>query len=204
MSISAFEDERFRELLQREFLPYGRLTTEQIGQLARHYRLMCQWNKRLNLTRIESLEDAVKLHYCESLFAGLQLPSGALRIADVGSGPGFPGFPIAVVRPESQVTLIESNRRKCVFLREASRGAKNIRVLELRAERVTERFDWVVSRAIAPSKVLELGLASRMGLLVGQDDAAGAERVVPLPWGKGRTLGLFHVKHGRIAPTWAE
>ena len=110
----------FRELLAREFAPYGSLTPEQIDLLEAHYNLLVQWNARLNLTRIDSVEEAVRLHYCESLFVGTRLPAGPLRIVDVGSGAGFPGIPIAILRPECTVTLVESHQRKGVFLREAT------------------------------------------------------------------------------------
>src|SRR5678815_5908684 len=88
----------FRELLARKFAPYGVLAVEQIDQLEAHYKLLVLWNARLNLTRIESVEEAVRLHYCESLFVGTRLPAGPLRIVDVGSGAGFPGIPIAILR----------------------------------------------------------------------------------------------------------
>ena len=83
----------FSELLASEFAPYGSLTVEQIDALEAHYNLLVQWNARLNLTRIESVEDAVRLHYCESLFVGTKLPVGPLRIVDVGSGAGLPRNP---------------------------------------------------------------------------------------------------------------
>jgi 16S rRNA G527 N7-methylase RsmG len=54
----------FRELLEREFGPYGALTVKQIDQLEAHYRLLARWNARLNLTTINSVEEAVRLHYC--------------------------------------------------------------------------------------------------------------------------------------------
>src|SRR5579862_6905635 len=102
----------FQELLVREFAPYGSLTVEQIDALETHYELLTHWNARLNLTRIESVEDAVQLHYCESLYVGTRLPAGPLRIADIGSGAGLPGLPIAILRPECTVTLVESHQRK--------------------------------------------------------------------------------------------
>src|SRR5262249_25647948 len=147
------------------------------GQLESHFNLLTAWNQRLNLTRIESLEDAVKLHYCESLFLGYWLPPGALHIADVGSGAGFPGIPIAILRPECSVTLVESHQRKSVFLAEASRGLPNVRVLLSRAEEIHESFDWVVSRAVDPKSVLNLNQAPRAALL-------SNEGQTPIPWGR--------------------
>src|SRR5580693_8645036 len=108
-----------------------------------------RWNQTVNLTAIRMREEAIERHYCESLFLGARLPAGALRIADVGSGAGFPGFPVAILRPECSVTLIESHQRKAVFLREASRAVPNVRVLAKRAEDVEETFDWVISRAVS-------------------------------------------------------
>ena len=80
---------------------------------------------------------------------GSRLPAGVLRIADVGSGAGFPGFPVAVLRPDCSVTLIESHQRKAVYLKEASRKLPNVRVLSKLAEDVAdigEEYDWVISR----------------------------------------------------------
>src|SRR5580693_9684977 len=129
------------------------------------------WNRRLNLTRIEDLEDAVRLHYCESLFLGKFLPAGALRIADVGSGAGFPGFPVAVLRPECTVDLVESHQRKAVFLREARAELGNIRVIGARAETLGQgSYDWVVSRAVRPSEVLALNLAPQAAVLMSGSD----------------------------------
>jgi len=180
----------FQELLAREFDVHGALTSDQLAKLDSHYQLLLQWNAKLNLTRITSLEDAVRLHYCESLFAGLQLPQGETRIADVGSGAGFPGIPIAILRPEYSVTLIESHQRKAVFLREAGRELPNIRVLAARAEDVAERFDWVVSRAVDPKYVLKLRLAPQVAFL--GNDPEGSRK---LPWGRDRYLKVFHVEH---------
>src|ERR1700719_4481295 len=98
----------FRELLEREFRPYGSLTAKQIDQLEAHHNLLVRWNTRLNLTTISSVEEAVRLHYCESLFVGTRLPAGPLRVIDVGSGAGFPGIPIAILRPECTLTLVDS------------------------------------------------------------------------------------------------
>jgi len=184
----------FRELLVREFAPYGSLTVGQIDALEAHYKLLIQWNARLNLTRIESVGDAVRLHYCESLFVGTRLPAGPLRIVDVGSGAGFPGIPIAILRPECSITLIESHQRKGVFLREAGRNLENVKVVTDRAENLKSGFDWLVSRAVSPRALLKLKLANNLALLVGSEEFPGCELREPIPWGPGRYL-VFHVKH---------
>ncbi len=184
----------FGELLAREFAPYGSLTVRQIDLLEAHYNLLALWNTRLNLTRIVSVEDAVRLHYCESLFVGASLPAGPLRIIDAGSGAGFPGIPIAILRPECTITLVESHQRKGVFLREASRNLQNVSVVTDRAENLEPGYDWLVSRAVSPNDVIKLNLANNLALLVGKEALPGFERRDPIPWGAGRFL-TFHVKH---------
>jgi 16S rRNA (guanine527-N7)-methyltransferase len=181
----------FRELLRR----CASVNDVQAAQLEAHYELMCRWNRVLNLTRVEGLEEAIERHYCESLFLASAIPAvPGLRIADVGSGAGFPGYPVAVVRPECSVTLIESHRRKAVFLREASRSHPNVHVVVARAEDVHEEFDWLVSRAVSYGDLT--GIVGRHGrriaLLSGSEAppaAWGLEwEVTPLPWGKHRYL----------------
>lgn len=183
----------FRELLAREFAPYGALSLEQLGQLESHYELLLRWNAKLNLTRIDSIKDATRLHYCESMFLGQRLPAGPLRIVDIGSGAGFPGIPIAILRPECGITLVESHKRKGVFLSEAVRNLANVKVVTDRAENIEDEFDWLISRAVSPSDVLKLKLANNLAMLVGADDAAAFQNSELLPWGEKRHV-VFHVK----------
>lgn len=184
----------FRELVAREFAPYGTLSPGQLDQLESHYELLLHWNARLNLTRVGSVDEAARLHYCESLFLGQRLPAGPLRIVDVGSGPGFPGIPIAILRPECSVTLVESHQRKAVFLNEAIRYLPNVEVVTDRAENLKVEFDWMVSRAVSPTEVLKFKLANNLAMLVGAKEAAALGNSQLLPWGENRHL-VFHVKH---------
>jgi 16S rRNA (guanine(527)-N(7))-methyltransferase RsmG len=183
----------FRQLLSAEFQAYARLSDSQLEKLAAHYETLTRWNERLNLTRIRDLTDSIRFHYCESLFMARSLPPGAHRIVDIGSGGGFPGIPVAIFRPDCEVTLVESHQRKAVFLREAARGLPNVRVISGRAEEVQERFDWLISRAVAPADILQLSLAENAALLIGEEDASKLlGDFVPLPWGSNRVL--FHVE----------
>jgi len=193
--VSVSEEEVFSDLLVRHFSPIGPLTAAQIRELYSHYGLLRRWNRVLNLTAIKKLEDVVLRHYCESLFLGAHLPSGVLSVVDVGSGAGFPGFPVAVLRPEARVTLVESHQRKAVFLKEATRGRPNVQVAARRAESLSEPFDWVVTRAVRWDQVARIA-TSRIGLLLGWDDAKQAALAagfrwnppIPLPWGRQRVL----------------
>ena len=170
----------FKSLLAFEFSPYGVVTPQQLTLLEEHYNLLLRWNLKINLTRITSLQDAVRYHYCESLYLATRLPQGPLRIVDIGSGAGFPGIPVAVYRPECSVDLVESHQRKAVFLREAVRGFTNVRVFARRAEEITDSYEWTISRAVRPDDVLKLNLARHVAVLGVEGEA--------LPWGEKRAL----------------
>jgi 16S rRNA (guanine(527)-N(7))-methyltransferase RsmG len=187
----------FRDLLLRRVSAFCQLTAVQLAQLEQHYELMLRWNKTINLTRIVDEEQAVDRHYAESLFVGSNLPSGALRIADVGSGAGFPGIPIAILRPECSILLIESHLRKAVFLKEASRELGNVRVASKRAEDIQDTFDWVVSRAVSWDDVKKVGfrLAPQVALL-GTEAPNPHRLTIPIPWSPSSNIVMFHVKPG--------
>lgn len=173
------------------------LSAEQEKALEAHLEMLLRWNQKLNLTSIRKREEAIQRHYCESLFLGTHLPAGRLSIADVGSGAGFPGFPVAVLRPDCQVTLIESHQRKAVFLRESARTQPNVRVLAKRAEEVDEQFDRVISRAVSYGDLAPYlqKLAPAADLLTGAEEPPTEigfvwRSPVPLPWGTQRYLRI--------------
>lgn len=185
----------FAQRLHLHLDPYLALTSRQIDPLFDHFELLRRWNVRINLTSIRSPEEIVLRHYCESLYFASVLPE-MHSCADIGSGAGFPGVPLAVVRPECRVALIESHQRKAVFLRESTRELKNVLVLGERAEDVGERFEWIVSRAVALEDVMKLipKLASRVALLAGSAELEGTNtspwitwaEPTRLPWGERR------------------
>jgi len=187
----------FADLLRSKLAGVCELFEPQIERLALHYELLTRWNRVLNLTSVRTLEEAVERHYCESVFAACHLPEGAASVADVGSGAGFPGIPIAIMRQDCSVVLMESHQRKAAFLKEASRDLPNVRVVARRAQDVAERFDWVVSRAVRYSDIV--GDLKKLGqnaeLLTGEvraEDLAGFEWQDPirLPWGERRLLWI--------------
>lgn len=195
------EEREFSQLLVHHFSPVRPLSPLEISLLFHHYELLTRWNRVLNLTSIRRLEDTVVRHYCESLFVAVHLPPESVSVLDVGSGGGFPGVPMAVIRPDCRFTLAESHQRKAVFLREATRGYAAVRVEALRAESLGGSFDWVVARAVQWEQVLALAHQC-LALLLGQDDADRVrcvpgfqwEQPIPLPWGRRRVL----VRGGRL------
>jgi len=185
----------FEDLLRAKLSGICDLSEAQAGRMRQHYELLSRWNRVLNLTRVHDLEEAVERHYCESVFAACHLPSDAGSIVDIGSGAGFPGIPIAVMRPQSPVVLVESHQRKAAFLKEATRDLLNVRVLGQRVEDVAEYFDWAVSRAVSFADIASTvkKLADRVELLIGEvqpSDLPGFVWRPPirLPWGQRRVL----------------
>lgn len=170
----------------REHLPCITLSTHQVNALYAHYELLTRWNAKINLTSIRSPEQIIVRHYCESLFFGTHVPDApaGTTIADIGSGAGFPGVPMSVLRPDWKVTLVESHQRKAVFLRESTRVLPNVSVIAERAQHVNQHFDWLVARAVTPEEILALTpkLAPRVGLLIGAADFEKVQRHVGFVW----------------------
>jgi 16S rRNA (guanine527-N7)-methyltransferase len=160
----------------------------------------------LNLSAIRDFHAVVVRHYCESLFLAANLPSGQLSVVDVGSGAGFPGIPVAVLRPDCRVCLVESHKRKAVFLGEATRHFPNVQVAAKRAEDLEDRFDWLVSRAVSwrDLQAVARRVASHVTLLLAAADAQNLlkenglfrKEPIPLPWAKQKVLLLGDVSRG--------
>lgn len=123
----------------------------QIQQLLAYLRLLDKWNRVFNLTAIRRLEDMVSLHLLDSLAIRPVLPGG--RLADIGSGAGLPGIPIAVTEPQRPVVLVEAAAKKARFLRQAASelGLANLAVKQCRVESYhpPQPFATVISRAFA-------------------------------------------------------
>ena len=112
---------------------------------------LVDWNGRFNLTSITAPEDMLRKHLLDSIAVLPYL--GGTRIADVGTGAGFPGLPLAICAPDRQFTLIESIVKKCRFVEHAAAtlGLGNVTVVNARAEawKPAARFDAVIARALA-------------------------------------------------------
>ena len=163
------------------------ISEEQCSALREHFEVLLRWNRRMNLTSIRDPLEVIERHYCESVFLGMHLPEAEITVVDVGSGAGFPGIGVAVMRPLARVTLVESNQKKVAFLKESTRKVANIRVLGRRAEDLRERFDWLISRAVAWEGLPMLG--DHVALLASEPAPEFPWREnVRLPWGDRRIL----------------
>jgi 16S rRNA (guanine527-N7)-methyltransferase len=126
------------------------LSLEVASRFESYLELLLKWNARLNLTAIRDPEEILERHFVECIFAACQLPAGIRTLLDFGSGGGFPGVPIALCRPEIQVTLGESQSKKAAFLREIVRtlAVSNAEVYNGRIEALSQTFDAVTLRAV--------------------------------------------------------
>ena len=93
----------------------------QCEAIRRYISLLLRWNQRISLTRVTDSDEILRFHFGESLFAVNRVPIRVGRLADVGSGAGFPGLALKIAVPELDVVLIESNAKKAAFLAEVSR-----------------------------------------------------------------------------------
>lgn len=118
-------------------------------KLLAYLDLLVKWNHAYNLTAIRDPAAMVPLHLLDSL-AVLPFVHGD-SLADLGSGAGLPGIPLAIARPDLQVTLVESNGKKARFLREAVRSLPlaNVKIEQARVQDVTGAFASVTCRAFA-------------------------------------------------------
>jgi 16S rRNA (guanine527-N7)-methyltransferase len=161
--------------------------------LLAYLALLARWNRTYNLTAVRDPQEMVGKHLLDSLAMHPFVDALARRggtLADLGTGPGLPGIPLAIVKPGLRVTLVESNGKKARFLREAVRqlGLKDVRVAESRIEAVDEpgAYDAITARALATLPlILELGghLLKPEGRLLAMKGVYPADEIAALPAG---------------------
>jgi 16S rRNA (guanine527-N7)-methyltransferase len=196
------------------------LGNEQVLQIQQYMAMLLYWNDKVNLTAIRDPLEILNRHFCESMFGAKLLPQTPCRLADVGSGGGFPGIPLKIIRPENYVFLIESSVKKATFLAEVVRELKlaDTRVLVSRYEELGEEvapLDVVCSRALGEFETfLNWAGNPRVGarqvvFWIGKGDAEGIQAVpgwrwdplVEVPHSLRRCLLLGHVENERFVAT---
>ena len=164
------------------------LPADLAGPLLQYLALLDRWNKTYNLTAIRDPREMVTRHLLDSLAMAPFFSTGTL--ADLGTGPGLPGIPLAITHPGLQVTLVESNGKKCRFMREAVRklGLSNARVAESRAEALDEpgAYDNLTARAMDTlAGIIAVGghLLRSGGRLLAMKGVVPHEEIAALPAG---------------------
>jgi len=168
---------------------------ELTAKIAAYVELLTKWNRKIALTSVTDPEEIVKFHFGESLFATSRYNLEKSRLADVGTGGGFPGLPLALAVPTLSVTLIESNLKKCAFLAEILRElrVRNAAIVSGRMESFSsslETFDFITARAFGQFDELrawarvQLTDRGKLLLWLGEEDAKEIATKPTWSWGR--------------------
>jgi 16S rRNA (guanine527-N7)-methyltransferase len=166
---------------------------KQVLQIQQYMKLLLTWNEKINLTAIRDPLEILYRHFCECMYATTAVPVENGRLADVGSGGGFPGLPLKIMRPDLHVFLIESSIKKATFLAEVVRDLEltDTRVLVNRYQELHEEvtpLDWVCSRAVGDfGPFLEWAGSERISareviLWIGARDLAEVQKIAGWDW----------------------
>jgi 16S rRNA (guanine527-N7)-methyltransferase len=134
------------------------VNSDQVGQIQEYIRLLLVWNEKVNLTAIRDPLEILHRHFCESMFAANIVGLGKCRLADIGTGAGFPGLALKILLPEAQIVLVESNIKKATFLAEVVRalGVTGANVLVSRYEELGDEIapvDFLLARALGEFEI---------------------------------------------------
>ncbi|HZK26921.1 MAG TPA: 16S rRNA (guanine(527)-N(7))-methyltransferase RsmG [Thermoclostridium sp.] len=152
-----------RSILLEGFAEFGvNLTENQIANFERYHKMLIEWNEKINLTAITDERDVVIKHFIDSISIIQFIPKNALNIIDVGTGAGFPGIPLKVVKDQLNITLLDSLEKRVRFLNSIINeiGISGIRTIHARAEDLgkdkehRECYDVGTARAVASLSVL--------------------------------------------------
>jgi 16S rRNA (guanine527-N7)-methyltransferase len=132
---------------------FPNLSSEQINQFNLLYSIYKEWNAQINVISRKDEENFYPHHVLHSLAISkiIDFKPGT-KILDIGTGGGFPGIPLAILYPETEFTLVDSIGKKIKVVNEVSRALalKNVTGIHERVEKIPGRFDFIVSRAVAP------------------------------------------------------
>ena len=148
------------------------LTEEQIEKLDKFYKLLIEWNKKINLTRIENEKEVYLKHFYDSLTIVKVVDLNKINtLCDVGTGAGFPGIVLKIVFPNLKITLIDSLQKRVNYLNTIIKelNLNNIEAVHARGEEYKGKFDLVTSRAVANIEKLvkyTMHLVSPSGIFV--------------------------------------
>ncbi len=159
-----------------------RLSQQQAAAVQLYIDLLLLWNQNISLTTIRDPIEILRRHFGESLFAAQEVPISEGRLADVGSGAGFPAFPLKIFRPSLSITMIEPNAKKVAFLSEVKRrlSISGTEILRGRFEDLhckIANMDFITARALGKYGTFlrwarkSLSATGRIVLWLGAEDA---------------------------------
>ena len=199
-------NERISEILQ-QYSVSADAKSSLVDGIQLYISLLLQWNRSISLTTVMDPEEIVRFHFGESFFAASAVPITSGRLADVGSGAGFPGLPLKILVPAIELTLIESNAKKATFLEEVRRRLElgRIHIFRGRMEefggdgdsKPVEPFDFVTTRAFGQFEELlawsgaHLANSGKIVLWLGEEDVGHNIKTTRLDLGGPRAHPWF-------------
>lgn len=209
------EKEEFSKLLKKEMKEIGiEITDKQIEQFFLYMNILLEWNEKINLTAIVEPKEIIQKHFIDSATIVKYL-NNAKNLIDIGTGAGFPGIPIKILKPEIEVVLLDSLNKRILFLKEliSKLELKNIKAIHSRAEEAgknkeyREKFDIVVSRAVANMSTLSeytipfikiKGIGIYMKGSEVDDELEQSKRAINVLGGKIKTIDKFKLPNSDI------
>lgn len=205
----------FKDILKEQAALSGiELSENQIDSLEKYYKLLIEWNEKMNLTALTEPHDVALKHFCDSilLLKYADIPQNS-RLIDVGTGAGFPSVPIKIVRPDIRLCLLDSLNKRLVFLQEVvdKLGLQDVTIVHSRAEDgarkadLREKFDFATSRAVAQLNVLSEyclpyvkvgGAFLSMKGKYSEEEIANAKSAIKLLGGKTEKVDTYNLADG--------
>lgn len=148
------------------------LSTYQLDKLEKFYKLLVEWNQKINLTRIIEKEDVYLKHFYDSLTINKVINLNEVEtLCDVGTGAGFPGIVLKIFYPHLKITLVDSLQKRVNYLNEVIKelDLKDIKAIHVRGENLKEKYDVVTARAVANIEKLTtytMHLLNKNGVLI--------------------------------------
>lgn len=150
-----------KEIFYEEMNKFGKeininFSVEQLDKFYKYMQLLIEWNEKMNLTAITEPEEIILKHFIDSLTILKDINDNS-KVVDVGTGAGFPGIPLSIMKQDIKITLVDSLNKRLIFLKEVVEQLKleNIEIIHARAEEFgqnkeyREKFDIATSRAVA-------------------------------------------------------
>ncbi|RLL41741.1 16S rRNA (guanine(527)-N(7))-methyltransferase RsmG [Oceanobacillus piezotolerans] len=178
--------EQFKEALKEKGIE---LNEKQLNQFETYYKLLVEWNEKINLTAITDKEEVYLKHFYDSITAAFYYDfSNEWELCDVGAGAGFPSIPLKICFPQLKVTIVDSLQKRIGFLNHlaAELGLENVAFYHDRAENfgknteTREKFDIVTARAVARMSVLSelcLPITKKNGMFIAMKGAQASEEL---------------------------
>ncbi len=201
-------------LIRSNLAPFGlEVGQRELKAIREYMEILNLWNQKVSLTSLHSPGEILQSHFAESMFGAIEVPILHGRLADVGSGAGFPGVAVKIMRPSLDILLIEPNAKKAAFLAEVVRKLNlgGIKVFKGSAEEVpvgSGQFDFVTVRAVGDYEDLlswcrfALVRSGKVVLWLGAEDAAKLisirywswSRPIPVPVSRKRVILVGQAK----------